>query len=147
MTAKHRILSLSKRGFDFEIFMWLFTRLSALAMYLCAFIGLVGALIMGARAQVNFADLLRWTFMPDSNHVLMNTTINNIANVDAWASVFWKGMGSLFVAFAASHGLHGVLSVVEDYLKNSIVRRVLRYVVLLVTIAGIVISIYVIWTH
>ena len=80
MAAKHRTLSLAKRGFDFEIFMWLFTRLSALAMYLCAFIGLVGALIMGARTQVNLADLLRWSFMPDSNHVLMNTTINNIAN-------------------------------------------------------------------
>src|SRR5512136_2470165 len=93
MAAKHRTLSLAGRGFDFEIFMWLFTRLSALAMYLCALVGLVGALIMGARTQVNFADLLRWTFMPDSNHVLMNTTINNIANMDVWATAFWKIMG------------------------------------------------------
>src|SRR5512140_3315169 len=126
MFGNRRTVSLAKRGFDFEIFMWLFVRLSALAMYLFAFIGLVGALVMGARTQVNFADLLRWTFMPDSNHVLMNTTLNNIANMEAWASVFWKVMGSVFVAFAASHGLHGVLSVVEDYLKNSAVRRFLR---------------------
>jgi succinate dehydrogenase hydrophobic anchor subunit len=147
MAAKHRILSLSKRGFDFEIFMWLFVRLSALAMYLCAFIGLVGALIMGARTQVNFADLLRWSFMPDSNHVLMNTTLNNLANADAWASLFWKIMGSLFVAFAASHGLHGVLSVVEDYLKNRVVRRILRIVVLVLTFIGIAIAIYVVWTR
>ena len=147
MAAKQRTLSLAKRGFDFDIFMWLFVRLSALAMYLFAFIGLVGALIMGARTQVNFADLLRWSFMPDSNHVLMNTTLNNIANADAWASLFWKIMGSLFVAFAASHGLHGVLSVVEDYLKNHLVRRILRYVVLALTVVGIAIAINVIWTR
>ena len=145
MAAKPRTLSLARRGFDFEIFMWLFVRLSALAMYLCAFIGLVGALIMGARTQVNFADLLRWSFMPDSNHVLMNTTLNNIANADVWASLFWKLMGSAFVMFAISHGLHGVLSVVEDYQKNHLVRRILRYVVLLFTFVGIGIAIYVVW--
>jgi succinate dehydrogenase hydrophobic anchor subunit len=147
MAAKPRTLSLAKRGFDFEIFMWLFVRYSALAMYVCALTGLVGALIMGARTQVNFADLLRWSFMPDSNHVLMNTTLNNIANADAWASLFWKLMGSAFVAFAVSHGLHGVLSVVEDYQKNRLVRRILRYVILLFTFVGIAIAIYVIWTR
>ena len=147
MTDKHRTLSLRRRGFDFEIFMWLFVRLSALAMYLCAFIGLVGALIMGARTQVNFADLLRWSFMPDSNHVLMNTTLNNIVNADVWASLFWKIMGSIFVTFAASHGLHGLLVVIEDYLKNAMVRRILRYVVLVLTFIGIGIAIYVVWTR
>ena len=147
MAAKNRTLSLAGRGFNFDIFMWLFVRLSALAMYLCAFIGLVGALIMGARTQVNFADLLRWTFMPDSNHVLMNTTLNNIANADAWASLFWKIMGSVFVAFAVSHGLHGLLSVVEDYLKNSMVRRNLRIISLVLTFVGIAIAMTVIWTR
>jgi succinate dehydrogenase hydrophobic anchor subunit len=147
MAAKKRTLSLAKRGFDFEIFMWFFTRVSALIMYLCAFIGLVGALIMGARTQVNFADLLRWSFMPDSNHVLMNTTLNNIANADAWASLFWKIMGSVFVAFATSHGLHGVLSVIEDYLRNPVVRRILRSIVLVLTFIGIAIAIYVVWTR
>ncbi|MGA2489182.1 MAG: hypothetical protein ABSF99_03205 [Anaerolineales bacterium] len=147
MAANRRTLSLAKRGFDFEIFMWLFTRLSALVMYLCAFIGLVGALIMGARTQVNLADLIRWTFMPDSNHVLMNTTLNNIANSDVWSSLFWKLMGSTFIAFAASHGLHGVQSVIEDYLKNHVVRRILRIVVLVITFVMIAIGIYVLWTR
>ena len=127
--------------------MWLFVRLSALAMYLCAFIGLVGALIMGARTQVNLADLLRWSFMPDSNHVLMNTTLNNIANADAWAILFWKIMGSTFVAFATSHGLHGLLSVIEDYLKNPLVRRILRILALILTFVGIAIAVYVVWTR
>jgi succinate dehydrogenase hydrophobic anchor subunit len=147
MREKRRTLSLTKRGFDFEIFMWLFTRLSALAMYVCAFAGLVGALIMGARMQVNLADLLRWTFMPDSNHVLMNTTLNDIANTDIWASLSWKLVGSLFVAFAAAHGLHGLLSVVEDYLRNAVVRRILRLVMLTLTLVMIAIGIYVLWTR
>jgi succinate dehydrogenase hydrophobic anchor subunit len=147
MIAKHRTVSFAKRGFDFEIFMWLFVRLSALAMYLFALIGLVGALVMGARTQVNFADLMRWTFMPDSNHVLMNTTINTIANMDVWVTLFWKLMGSIFVTFAAAHGLHGVLSVVEDYLKSPVLRRILRIFVLVLTFVGIAIAIYVVWTR
>ena len=147
MAVKRRTVSLTKRGFDFEIFMWLYTRLSGLAMYFFLFVGLIGALIMGARAQVNFADLLRWSFMPDENHVLMNTTINNIANSAAWSSIFWKITGSLFVSFAASHGLHGVLSVEEDYLKNPIIRKILRWIVLVLTFAGIAIAITVIWTR
>ena len=147
MFANRRTVSLAKRGFDFEIFMWLFVRLSALAMYLFALIGLVGALIMGARTQVNFADLMRWTFMPDSNHVLMNTTLNNIANLDAWVTLFWKIMGSLFVTFAAAHGLHGVLSVAEDYIKSLALRRILRIFVLVLTFVGIGIAIYVVWVH
>jgi succinate dehydrogenase hydrophobic anchor subunit len=147
MFANRRTVSLARRGFDFEIFMWLFVRLSALAMYLFALIGLVGALIMGARTQVNFADLMRWTFMPDSNHVLMNTTLNNIANLDAWVTLFWKIMGSLFVTFAAAHGLHGVLSVAEDYIKSPALRRVLRIFVLVLTFVGIGIAIYVVWVH
>jgi succinate dehydrogenase hydrophobic anchor subunit len=146
MAIKHRTLSLEGRGFDFEIFMWFFTRVSALVMYLCAFIGLVGALIMGARTQVNPADLIRWTFMPDSNHVLMNTTLNNLANTDAWSSLFWKIMGSTFIVFAVSHGLHGVLSVIEDYLKNRMVRRILRIVGLVSTVVMIAIGIYILWT-
>jgi succinate dehydrogenase hydrophobic anchor subunit len=147
MAARHRTLSFAKRGFDFEIFMWLFVRLAALAMYLCALIGLVGALILGARTQVNLADLIRWSFMPDSNHVLMNTTLNDIANADAWASLFWKIMGSTFVAFAAAHGMHGLLSVIEDYLKNRLVRRLLRIVGLVLTLVVIAIGIYVLWTR
>jgi succinate dehydrogenase hydrophobic anchor subunit len=146
MAVKHRTLSFRGRGFDFETFMWMFVRLSALLMYLCALIGLTGAFIMGARTQVYFADLLRWTFMPNSNHVLMNTTINNIANLDQWSTIFWKLMGSVFVLFAVSHGLHGLLSVIEDYLKNRLARRILRILGLVLTFVMIAVAIYVLWT-
>ena len=145
MTMKPRTLSLSKRGFDFETFMWLFTRLSALAMYLCALIGLIGALILGARTQMNLADLIRWTFMPNPNHVLLNTS-NNIINPDVWMTIFWKLTGSVFVIFAASHGLHGVLSVLEDYLTRPLLRRTLRILIVLLMLVMIGIGIYVLWT-
>ena len=144
---KPRTVSIPGRGFNFDTFMWLFTRLSALAMYVLALIGLVGALILGARTQVNLADLFRWSFMPSSNHVLMNTTLNNIANPDAWATPFWKVLGSVLVFFATSHGLNGVLSVIEDYLSNNKIRQVLRILMLLLTAVMIFVGIYVVWNR
>ena len=148
MAAKRRTLSLAKRGFDFEIFMWLFTRLSALAMYLCALIGLVGALIMGARTQVNFADLLRWTFMPNSNHVLMNTTLNNIANMDAWATPVLEADGQpvrdLCRRARTARGAErrGRLSQESGGAPVSC-----GICVLVLTFVGIAIAVYVVWTH
>ncbi len=68
-SAKPRVLPLTKRGLNFEMFMWLFTRLSALAMYGLILVAIIGALIMGAREQMSFADILRWGFMPTSNHL------------------------------------------------------------------------------
>ncbi|MDI6770253.1 MAG: hypothetical protein QMD04_11340 [Anaerolineales bacterium] len=139
---KPRTVSISQRGFDFETSMWLFTRLSALLMYLFALIGMVGALIMGARTQMNLADVLRWTFMPNPSHVL-NTNVPDLA---PWSTVFWKVMGSLFVFFATSHGLHGLLSVLEDYISRVWLRKSLRILVVLVTLLISVIGIYMILT-
>jgi succinate dehydrogenase hydrophobic anchor subunit len=142
MAAKRRTVSLSKRGFDFETFMWYFTRLSALAMYALALVGLVGALIMGARTQMNMADLIRWVFTPNVTHVA-NT---NIPDTAPWMTLFWKLTGCAFVFFAASHGLHGLLSVVEDYLTLPWLRRTLRALVLLLTAFMIFAGCYVVWT-
>lgn len=139
---KPRTVSLAKRGFDFETTMWVFTRLSALAMYLFALIGIIGALLMGARTQMNLADLIRWAFMPNPNHVL-NT---NVPDMAPWTTVFWKLTGSAFMFFAASHGLHGVLSVIEDYLAKPVLRMVLRLLVVVILLIMIAIGIYVLWT-
>lgn len=139
---KSRTVSLRQRGFDFETFMWIFTRISALAMYLCALIGIVGALIMGARTDMNMADLIRWTFMPSSTHV-QNTNVPDLA---PWSMLFWKVTGSIFIFFATSHGLQGLLSVIEDYLSRTWIRRILRIIVLLLTLAMIAVAVYVLWT-
>ena len=69
MAEKPRTLPLSKRGLNFEMLMWYFTRLSALAMYGLILFAIIGALVMGARTQMNFADLMRWGFMPNGTHV------------------------------------------------------------------------------
>ena len=139
---KSRTVSLAKRGFDFETTMWVFTRISALAMYLFALIGIIGALIMGARTDMNLADLIRWTFMPNPNHVL-NT---NVPEMAPWTTGFWKVTGSVFVLFAASHGLHGLLSVIEDYLTHPKIRRLLRWLVMGILLVMTAIGIYVLWT-
>ena len=140
---KPRHVSITQRGLNFDYVMWLFTRLSALVMYALALIGLVGALIMGARTEMNLADLMRWVFMPNSTHVV-NTNVPDIA---PWASLFWKIMAGIFVGFAGAHGLHGLLNVVEDYLSNARVRQVLRILVFVVWTLMTAIGVYVIWTY
>jgi succinate dehydrogenase hydrophobic anchor subunit len=137
--------ALPQRGWNFDYVMWLFTRLSALGMYLFAIVGLIGALLMGARRQVNMADILRWSFMPNSNHVLLETS-NNVLNPDVWMTTFWKVMGSGILLLAAAHGFHGLLNVIEDYLSSRRVRVALRTVGLLIMVAAMAVSIYVIWT-
>ncbi|MBU2611371.1 MAG: hypothetical protein KJ606_10575, partial [Chloroflexi bacterium] len=92
--------------------------------------------------QMNLADILRWTFMPNPNHVL-NTNVPDLA---PWSTVFWKVLGSLFVFFATSHGLHGLLSVLEDYISRVWLRKSLRILVLLVTLLMSGIGIYMILT-
>ena len=131
-----------QRGVNFDYIMWLFTRLSALAMYLFALIGLVGALLMGARQNMSLADLMRWAFMPEVTHVL-NT---NVANIDAWKTLFWQTMGILLVLLAGAHGFHGLLNVIEDYLSSARVRQFLRIVVIVIWLLISAIGIHVILT-
>ena len=64
-------------GFSFEYIMWIFTRISALALYLLAFIGIAGAFYLGARTQTDVGTVLRWTFFPNPNHVV-NSEIPDI---------------------------------------------------------------------
>jgi len=129
-----------KIGLHFDYVMWLFTRLSALAMYALAIIGVIGALWMGARTSMKLPDLMRWAFMPEATHV--STT--NVTNLLAWKTLFWQVMGGLVVILASAHGLHGVLSVLEDYLSGARLRQVLRLLVLVIWLAICAAGIYVI---
>jgi len=131
-----------QRGFHFDYLMWLFTRLSALAMYLLAIVGVTAALLMSARQNMTMADLIRWAFMPNPNHVA-NT---NIPDVEVWKGIFWQVMGILMLFFAGAHGLHGLLNVLEDYISRTWVRNLLRVLVLLVWVLMSTIGIYVILT-
>jgi len=142
MATKSRTLPLNKRGMNFETLMWLFTRLSALAMYLFMLVAIIGALIMGARNQMNLTDVLRWAFTPNYTHVQST----NVPDLDPWATPFWKVVASLFVFTAAAHGLHGVLSVLDDYFAQFRVRLFFRILIAIILPIMWVIGIYVIWT-
>ena len=142
MATKSRSLPLNKRGMNFETFMWLFTRLSALAMYVILLTAVIGALIMGARTQMNLADVLRWAFTSNVTHVQST----NVPELAPWATPFWKAIATLMVLVAGSHGLHGVLSVLDDYFAQPRVRSFFRILIAIILPIMWAIGIYIIWT-
>ncbi len=108
-----RTRSVSKT-LDFESFMWLFMRLSGLAMYVFALTGLIIALVMGARTQMDMGTLLRWTFFPIGTHV----TSSDILVLEQWINPFWSIMQYLVIVFATLHGTNGLRMVLEDYMDK-----------------------------
>jgi succinate dehydrogenase hydrophobic anchor subunit len=142
MAAKHRTLSLRQRGLNFEMLMWAFTRFSALAMYGLILFAMIGALIMGARNHMNFADVMRWSFMPNVTHV----QDTNVPAVEPWATPFWKIVATLLVLVATAHGVHGLVVIADDYITGSRGRQIARILSILFMVFMIYAAIYVIWT-
>ena len=142
-TTKSRTLSIKDRGLtNFETIMWVFTRLSALAMYAFIIFGLIGALVMGARNNMNFADVMRWGFMPNLTHV-QNT---NIPDEDPWSSPFWKLVASGMLLIAVGHGVHGLVVVADDYITTERGRGNVRVVSIIMILSMIFFGLYLIWT-
>lgn len=141
-TTKPRILPLTKRGLNFEMMMWMFTRLSALAMYALILVAVVGALIMGARTQMNLADVLRWGFMPTSTHVQST----DVPDLDPWAAPFWKVTGSLLLLVAVAHGVHGLVAIADDYIVSPRGRNIVRIISIAFMLSMIGIGLYILWT-
>ena len=141
-TTKSRSLPLTKRGLNFEMMMWLFTRLSALAMYGLILVAIVGALIMGARTQMNMADVLRWSFMTSSTHV-QSTDITDLA---PWASPFWRVTGSLLLLLAVAHGVHGCVVIADDYIVGHRGRNIVRLLSIVFMLSMMGIGLYILWT-
>ncbi|MFN8384674.1 MAG: hypothetical protein U0V02_22255 [Anaerolineales bacterium] len=142
MTTK-RTLSIKQRGLtNFEAIMWIFTRLSALAMYALILFGLIGALIMGARNQMNFADVMRWGFMPNVTHVQST----DVPDLDLWASPLWKLTACALLLVAVAHGVHGLVVIADDYIASEGGRKFVRFlsIVMMISMSGI--GIYLIWT-
>jgi succinate dehydrogenase hydrophobic anchor subunit len=142
LDSKRRVLRPSERGLNLEMLLWYFVRLSALAMYGLILIGLVGALIMGARTQMNFADVMRWTFMPTSTHVQST----NVPDLAPWSTAFWKVMGSALLLVAAAHGARGLVVIFDDYISSRGGRRIIGVTGVVCLIAMSVIGLYVVWT-
>jgi succinate dehydrogenase hydrophobic anchor subunit len=142
MASKSRNLSLAQRGLNFEMLMWIFTRLSALAMYGFILFALIGALIMGARTQMNFADVMRWAFTPNVTHV----QDTNVPDTAPWSSPFWKLAASGLLLVAIAHGVHGLVVIADDYLVTPRARQIVRIISIIFMLTMMVISLYVIWT-
>jgi succinate dehydrogenase hydrophobic anchor subunit len=122
--------------------MWIFTRLSALAMYALILTAIIGALIMGARTQMNMADVLRWGFMPNSSHVQST----NVPDLAPWASPFWKVTASLLLLVAVAHGVHGLVVISDDYIVSARGRNIARIISIIMVISFSLMGLYIIWT-
>ena len=140
--SKSRTVPLSKRGLNFETLMWYFTRLSALAMYALMLFALIGALVMGARNQMNFADVMRWAFMPNAAHVQST----NVPDLAPWATTFWKAVAGLLLFVASSHGVYGLVVIADDYIPGKGARKVIRLLSIVMLASVTAIGLYVLWT-
>ena len=114
-----------QRALTFEYLMWLFIRISALGLYLLVIIGVVAALFMGARTQMDMATLIRWTFFPNPNHVINS----NIPDLDlGWVGLLWQVIQGLAVFLGVTHGVNGLRNILEDFIGNKTLRLALRLV-------------------
>jgi succinate dehydrogenase hydrophobic anchor subunit len=142
MAAKSKTLPLVKRGMNFEMLMWLFTRLSALAMYALILFAVIGALVMGARNQMNFADVMRWGFMPNSSH--LQSVV--LSDPEIWATLLWKLTGSALLLVAVAHAVHGLVVIADDYIVSPGGRKTVRFISIVFMLTMIAIGLYILWT-
>jgi succinate dehydrogenase / fumarate reductase membrane anchor subunit len=129
-------------GFSFEYLMWIFTRISGLALVLLAAIGIVIALIMGARTQMHVGELVRWTFFPNAWHVV-NTDIPDVE--PGWFNRYWDTMQMLIVFFGVTHGVNGLRVVLEDYMRSAWLRIFTRGLLFLFWLFMLIVAFNIIW--
>jgi len=132
-----RTLSIKKRGFTFEVFMWAFTRFTVIAMYGLIIVGILGALGLSLQTGANFGDILYWAFFP-------NIAQNPLGQV--WMAILAKLMVIAFVLSACGHGVHGVLEILDDYFTSALARRWSRNFIITYAVVASLIALYVIWT-
>jgi succinate dehydrogenase hydrophobic anchor subunit len=132
--------TVAKRGFNLDYIMWLFMRISALALYTIGLIGLIAAFAMGARTQTDISTLIRWVFFPNPNHVLSS----DIINLDTWINSFWLVMEILAVFFGVTHGMNGLRIVVEDYMGHTVWRKIWRIFIFVLWLFVMLVAVYVV---
>ena len=130
-----------QRGINLDYLMWLFTRISGLGIVLLALIGLASAMYMGARMQMDLPTVLRWTFLPNPNHVV-NSNVPDVTL--GWANAFWQIMQYLIIFFAFTHAANGIRMITEDYIGHTIWQPFVRALIALLWIGMLIVGIYVI---
>jgi succinate dehydrogenase hydrophobic anchor subunit len=130
-----------QRGINLDYLMWLFTRISGLGIVFLALIGLASAMYMGARMQMDLPTVLRWTFLPNPNHVI-NSNIPDVTL--GWANAFWQIMQYLIIFFAFTHAANGIRMITEDYIGHSFLQPFVRALIALLWIGMLIVGIYVV---
>ncbi len=125
----------------FEYGMWLFTRISGLALIILGAISLAAAFLLGGRTQMDMPTMFRWMFFPNPNHVV-NTDIPDISL--GWSNAFWQIYSMLVIFFAAIHGFNGLRMILEDYIANAFIVALMRIIVMVLLVGGAIVAIYVI---
>jgi len=132
--------SLRPKG-AFEYGMWLFTRLSGLALLLFGGVSMGVAFILGGRTQLDMPALFRWIFFPNPNHVINS----NIPDVEqGWSNTFWQVYSMAMIFLASGHAVNGLRMVIEDYLTRPLLVRMLRLALLVLWLGGLVVAVFVI---
>lgn len=126
---------------SFEYIMWMFTRISGLALFFLGGVGLVIAFVMGGRELLDMPTLVRWTFFPNPNHVV-NSNIPDVSQ--GWANAYWQTMQIVIAFFGISHGFNGLRVVIEDYIGNTIWQPMLRGLIFLVWLFFMIMAVFVI---
>lgn len=133
--------SIPQRGLTLEYIMWLFTRLSGLALIGVALFGLTMAFIYGARNQVDMITAFRWMFFP--NHYHIEAASETIVNIDRWTTDFWQIMQLLILFFGVTHGINGLRVVAEDYIGGPLKRLFWRGLIFLAWLFLLIVAFYV----
>jgi succinate dehydrogenase / fumarate reductase membrane anchor subunit len=136
-----RARTVPQPAISFEYIMWMFTRISGLALLFLGFLGLAIALIMNARNLLDMPTLARWTFFPNPNHIV-DSKIPDVTQ--GWANAYWQVVEMVIAFFGISHGLNGLRVVIEDFIGNTIWQPMIRGVIFLMWLFFIIIALYVI---
>jgi succinate dehydrogenase hydrophobic anchor subunit len=126
----------------FDYFMWMVTRVSGLGLILMVTTGLIGAILLGAFSQMDLPTLVRWSIMPNPNH-LASTVIP--AGTTAWVNGFWVILQVLIVVFGATHGLNGLRVVIEDFTGRTMLKPFLRGLIFALWLAFLMMAFFVIF--
>lgn len=126
---------------SFEYGMWLFTRISGLALMLFGAISLGLGFVLGGREYLSMPAMVRWMFFPNPNHVI-NSDIPDVSL--GWSNAFWQIYSILMIFLASVHGFNGLRMVLEDYIDRPILIAFLRGLTILLLLGGILVAIYVV---
>ncbi|MFN2121566.1 MAG: hypothetical protein ACK2T0_14355 [Anaerolineales bacterium] len=121
--------------------MWLFTRISGLALIIFGAISLGIGFALGGRQYLTMPAMFRWMFFPNPNHIV-NSNIPDVTL--GWSNAFWQIYSMLMIFLATVHGFNGLRMVLEDYTKRPLLIAILRGLTLLLLLGGIIVAIYVI---